>query len=89
MRETENYCKQTRETKSDIKKLYSVVVSSEFLVKGIAHESLRIPVSNLKTLSGKLLQIKGKNRLTSIILRIKPSQKQQDSRKAVSLCDFN
>ena len=26
MRGTKNYCKQTRETKSDIKKLYSVVV---------------------------------------------------------------
>ena len=35
MRETENYCKQTWETKSDIKKLYSVVVCSKFLVRAL------------------------------------------------------
>ena len=35
MRGTENFCKQTCETKSDIKKLYSVVVCSKFLVKAL------------------------------------------------------
>ena len=35
MRKRENYCKQTWETKSDIKKLYSVVVSSKFLVRAL------------------------------------------------------
>ena len=66
MRETGNYCKQTWETKSDIQKVYSVVVKVSS--KGTAHESLRIPVSNLKTLCGLLIQIKGKNWLTRIIL---------------------
>ena len=41
--------------------------------KGTVHESWRIPVSNLKTLSGQMIQIKGKNKLTRIILLIKPS----------------
>ena len=43
--------------------------------KGTAHESRRIPVSNLKTLRGELIQIKNKNKLTRIILWIKPSKK--------------
>ena len=41
--------------------------------KGTVHESRKIPVSNLKTLSGKRKIIKGKNRLTRIILWIKRS----------------
>ena len=43
--------------------------------KGTAHKSRRIPVSNLKTLREQLIQIKGKNKLTKIILWIKPSKK--------------
>ena len=35
MRETGNYCKQTWETKSDINKLNSMVVCSEFPVRAL------------------------------------------------------
>ena len=41
MRETENYCKQTREIKSGIKKLYSVVDCSKFLVRAV-HNAERL-----------------------------------------------
>ena len=35
MRGKQNYCKQGWETKSDIKKLYSMVVCSKFLVRAL------------------------------------------------------
>ena len=76
MRETGNYCKQTSEKKSDIKTILCGSLPKAFS-KGTAHESWSIPVSNLKTLRGKLIQVKAKNKLTRIILWIKPSQKEQ------------
>ena len=46
MRETDNYCKETWETKSDKK---AILCGSHLKVfsKDTAHESQRIPVSNL------------------------------------------
>ena len=76
MRETGNYWKQTSEKKSDIKTILCGSLPKAFS-KGTAHESWSIPVSNLKTLRGKLIQVKAKNKLTRIILWIKPSQKKQ------------